>query len=73
MCVHAKSLQSCPILCDPMDCSPPASFVHGIIQASILELVAMFSSRDSPHPGIVPVSLEVQADSLPLSPRGSPC
>ena len=27
--MHAKSLQSCPTLCDPMDCSPPGSFVHG--------------------------------------------
>ena len=29
----AKSLQSCPTLCDPMDCSPPGSYVHGILQA----------------------------------------
>ena len=28
-CVYAKSLQSCPTLCDPMDCSPPGSSVHG--------------------------------------------
>ena len=28
-CVHAKSLQSCPTRCDPMDCSPPGSSVHG--------------------------------------------
>ena len=33
----AKSLQSCPTLCDPMDCSPPGSSVHGILQARILE------------------------------------
>ena len=32
-CVHAKSLQSCLILCDQMDCSPPGSSVHGILQA----------------------------------------
>ena len=31
--VCAKSLQSCPTLCDPMDCSPPGSSVHGILQA----------------------------------------
>ena len=36
MCVCAKSLQSCPTLCDPMDCSPPGSSVHGILQARIL-------------------------------------
>ena len=29
VCVHAKSLQLCPTLCVPMDCSPPGSFVHG--------------------------------------------
>ena len=33
----AKSLQSCPILCDPMDRSPPGSSVHGIFQARTLE------------------------------------
>ena len=33
--------QSCPTLCDPMDCSPPGSSVHGILQARILEWVAV--------------------------------
>ena len=47
-CMHAKSLQSCPTLCDPMDCSPPGSSVHGSLQARILEWVAMpFSSGSS--------------------------
>ena len=36
-CMRAKSLQSCPTLCDPMDHSPPGSSVHGILQARILE------------------------------------
>ena len=41
----AKSLQSCPILCDPIDGSPPGSPVPGILQAGTLELVAIsFSS-----------------------------
>ena len=40
MCVCAKLLQSCPTLSDPMDCSPPGFSVHGIFQATILELVA---------------------------------
>ena len=35
--MHAKSLQSCPTLCDPMDSSPPGSSVHRILQARILE------------------------------------
>ena len=43
----AQSLQSCLILCDPMDCSPPCSSVHGILQARILEWVVMPSSRSS--------------------------
>ena len=37
----AKSLQSCPTVCDPMDCSPPGSSVHGIFQARVLEWVAI--------------------------------
>ena len=38
VCVmHAKSLQPCPTLCDPMDYSPPGFSVHGILQARILE------------------------------------
>ena len=36
----AKSLQSCPTVCDPMDCSPPGSSAHEILQARILEWVA---------------------------------
>ena len=37
----AKSLQSCPTLCDPIDGSPPGSSVHGILQARVLEWVAI--------------------------------
>ena len=48
--VHAKSLQSCPTRCDPMDCSPPDPSAHGILQARILEWVAMPSSRGSTLP-----------------------
>ena len=39
--MHAKSLQSCPTLCYPMDSSPPGSSVHGILQARILECIAI--------------------------------
>ena len=39
--------QPCLTLCDPMDCSPPSSSVHGIFQARILEWVAISSSRGS--------------------------
>ena len=73
--IHVKSLQSCPTLCNPMDCSPPGSSVHGILQARILESVAMPSSRGSPYPGIEPASTAtpaLQAGSLPQSHWGSP-
>ena len=54
--LHAKSLQLCLTLCDPMNCSLPGSFVHGILQSRILERVAMPSSRDLSKPGIEPES-----------------
>ena len=41
----AKSLQSCPTLCDPIDGSPPGSPVLGILQASTLEWVAISFSN----------------------------
>ena len=41
----AKSLQSCPTLCDPIDSSPPGSAVPGILQAKTLEWVAIASSN----------------------------
>ena len=41
VCVCVRSLESCPTLCDRMDSSPPGSSVHGILQARILEWVAM--------------------------------
>ena len=43
----AKSLRSCPTLCDPMDCSLPGSSIHGIFQARILEWVAIAFSGNS--------------------------
>ena len=42
--------QSCPTLCDPMDYSPPGSSIHGILQARILEWVAISFSRGSSWP-----------------------
>ena len=46
--------QSCPTLCDRMDCSLPGFSVHGIFQAKVLEFVAISFSRDLPDPGIEP-------------------
>ena len=41
----AKSLQSCPTLCDPIDSSPPGSSIHGIFQARVLEWGAIAFSE----------------------------
>ena len=49
-CMRAESLQSCPTLCNPMDCRPPGSSVHRTLQARILEWVAMPSSRGPSWP-----------------------
>ena len=49
-CVLCLVTQSCPILCDPMDCSPAGSSVHRILQARILEWVATPSTRGSSQP-----------------------
>ena len=53
----AELVQSCPTLCDSMNCSPPGSSVHGILQARTPERVAMPSPRGSSDPGIQPESL----------------
>ena len=57
--MRAKLLQSCRTLCDPMDHSPPGSSVQRILQARILEWVAMPFSRGifPANPGIEPISL----------------
>ena len=57
VCTCAKSLQSCPTLCNAMDHSLPGSSVHGILQARILEGVPCPIRKDLPNPGIEPVSL----------------
>ena len=67
--------QSCPTLCDPMNCSPPGSSVHGILQERILEWAAMPSPGDLPNAGIEPrpsTFQVVQLDSLPTAPPGKP-
>ena len=62
--------QSCLTLCNLMDCSPPGSSVHGILQAKILEWVAIPFSTEFPDPGIKPRSPTLQADSLLSEPPG---
>ena len=63
--------QSCLILCDPMDCSPPGPSLRGILQARLLEWVFP-SPGVPPHPGIKPVSPTLQVDSLLSEPTGKP-
>ena len=46
LCMHVHSLQACPTLCDPIDCSPPGPSVHGVL----LEWVVMSCSRGSSRP-----------------------
>ena len=75
MGTHTQSLQSCPTLCNLMDYHSPGCPVPRILQARILEWVAIPSSRDLSNPGIEPASLmspALQADSLLLRYRGSP-
>ena len=52
-----KVPQSCPTLCNPMDCSLPGPSVHGIFQARVLEWLAMPFSGDLPNPGTKLASL----------------
>ena len=71
MCV-CEFLQSCPTLDDPMDCNPPGSSVHRILQARILEWVATPSPGDLPNSGIEHASSSSQVDSLPTEFPGKP-
>ena len=64
--------QLCPTLCNPVDYSPPGSSVHEILQARILEWIAIPFLGDLPNPGIEPRSPALQADSLPSEPPGKP-
>ena len=76
VCVSAlkrQNTEESSVLCDPMDCSPPGSSVHGILQARILEWGAISFSRGSSQPRDRTLSLlHWQAGSLPLVPPGKP-
>ena len=76
MFVHAKLLQSCLPVQPYTDCSPPGSSVHGILQAGILEWVAMLSSRAPSRPRdrtlVSYVCLHWQEAFLLLAPPGKP-
>ena len=63
--------QSCLTLCDPMDCSPPDSSVHGILQARIL-FGCHFLLQGSPNPGIELASLALANGFFSTGPPGKP-
>ena len=75
VCLRARLLQSCPTLCDPMDCSLPGSSVHGILQARTLEWFAMPSCRGSSRPmdqSCVSCSSCIAGGFFTLEPSGKP-
>ena len=59
-------------LCDPMDCSPPGSSIHGILQARILEWVAIPFSRGSSRPRDGTLVSCIACRFLPSEPPGKP-
>ena len=65
VCAH-----SCSILCDPMDCSPRGSSVHGIYRQEYWNGLPFPPPGDLPNPGIKPGSPALQADSLLSEPPG---
>ena len=73
-----ESLQSCPTLCNPVDCSPPGSSSRGFSKQEYWSGLPCPLSGNLPDPGIKPVSLSRvsylhwQAGSLPLEPPGKP-
>ena len=67
-----KVAQSCPTLCNPMDCNQTGSSLHGILQAKILEWIAISLSRGSSQPRVGIQAPAIQADSLPSEPPEEP-
>ena len=72
MYVKVLVAQSYLTLCHPVNCNLPGSSVHGILQARILDRVAISFSRGSPEPGLERGSPTRQTDSLPSEPPGKP-
>ena len=71
-CKSVLVTQSCLTICDPKDCSPSGSSVHGILQARILEWVTIIFSRGYSPPGVEPGLSALQTNSLPHETQGSP-
>ena len=72
VCVCVLVPPSCPTLCDPMDCSLPVSSVHGILQARILEWVAILFSRVSSQPRDRPRVSWIEGRFFTSEPLGKP-
>ena len=68
--VKVRVAQLCPTLCNLMDCSPPGSSVYGVLQARILEWVAIPFSSDLPNLGIEPRSPALQEILYQLNHQG---
>ena len=64
--------QSCPTLCNPLDCSPLHSSVHGIFRQAHWNGLPFPPPGNRPDLGIQPMSPALQADSLPAEPLGKP-
>ena len=72
-CCCCSVIMSCPILCNPVDYSPPGSSVHGISQTRILEWVAIFLSPGAlPDPGTEPTSSALAGIFFTTEPPGRP-
>ena len=69
---ESEVAQSCPTLCDPMDCSLPGSSLHGILQARNWSGLPFPSPGGLPDPGIEHGSPALQADALASEPPGKP-
>ena len=69
---EVEVVQPCPAFCDPMDCSPPGSSVHGILQAKILEWIAISFSRGSSGPRDWTWVSCTAGRFLPSEPPGNP-
>ena len=72
LCVHAKSLQLCPTLCESMDCSRQGSLSMGFSMQEYWSGLPCSPPGDLPDPGIKPGSPALQADTLPSEPPGKP-
>ena len=75
VCVHAKSLQLCLTVCNPIDCSLPGSSVHGILGQENWSGLPCPPPGDLPNPAIILASLRLlhwQTGSLPLAPPERP-